>query len=185
MVTKKVTLLSVAARNKCKEISQGKEGLASKRALALLAVDQGESQEQAAKSAGLTSGQVKYAIELFRKKNLALFPQELPKKKVLTVPKAASGQVTKINLKEIADRPKKEKAEEKKAKKEKGKEKTESEKKVKKAQKAEAEKIKDKKKSKKEEKKKKKDDKGEKKEKKSSKKKSAKKKEKGKKSKKK
>ncbi len=121
MATSKAKLLSMQARKKCQEIAQLKAGLASKRALALLAVDQGEVQGEAAKNAGLTIGQVRYAIALFRKKKLALFPDDLLNKKVLTIAKAAKKKVNKINLKEIETVAKKSKKEEDKKAKEKAK----------------------------------------------------------------
>jgi transposase-like protein len=47
----------------------------SQRALALLALDGGATQAQAAEQAGLSPGQVKYWIARFRKQRLGIFPE--------------------------------------------------------------------------------------------------------------
>jgi hypothetical protein len=47
------------------------------RAQALLAIDEGETQTEAGRQAGLTQGQVRYWLARFRKHRIAIFPEEL------------------------------------------------------------------------------------------------------------
>ena len=49
----------------------------NQRAMALLALQQGNTQEQAAEKAGLSAGQVKYWAAKFRKQRLDIFPNDL------------------------------------------------------------------------------------------------------------
>ncbi len=61
-----------------KMISTGND-LHGQRAIALLAVDQGATQAEAAQQAGLTPGQVKYWLGKFRQVRMQIFPEELLK----------------------------------------------------------------------------------------------------------
>ena len=69
----KAELLTGKKRNICREIASLEKGLVRKRAVALLAVDDGLTQISAAEKSGLTLGQVRYALRIYRKKNLLLF----------------------------------------------------------------------------------------------------------------
>ena len=69
-------LLSSQERVAFKMISTGND-LHGQRALALLAVDEGATQAQAAQQAGLTPGQVKYWLSKFREIRLAIFPDQI------------------------------------------------------------------------------------------------------------
>jgi hypothetical protein len=69
-------LLTPEERAACLEITSG-EGPHSQRATALLALDEGSTQMQAAGQAGLTKGQVRYWLGKFRQERLAIFPEEL------------------------------------------------------------------------------------------------------------
>jgi len=69
----KAELLTGKKRNICREIASVEKGLVRKRAVALLAVDDGLTQISAAEKSGLTLGQVRYALRIYRKKNLLLF----------------------------------------------------------------------------------------------------------------
>ncbi len=69
-------LLSAEQRAFCEQIAVG-ENLDSKRALALLIVDKGVTQEEAAQQAGLTLYQVKYCLVRFRKLGVSMFPDAL------------------------------------------------------------------------------------------------------------
>jgi hypothetical protein len=60
----------------CKQIA-AREAPHSQRALALLALNEKSTQAQAAKQAGLSTGQVKYWIAKFRKQRLGIFPDIL------------------------------------------------------------------------------------------------------------
>ena len=69
-------LLSSQERVAFKMISTGND-LHGQRALALLAIDEGATQAQAAQQAGLTPGQVKYWLSKFREIRLAIFPDQI------------------------------------------------------------------------------------------------------------
>ncbi len=60
----------------CKHVAT-REAPHSKRAMALLALNEGSTQAQAAEQAGLSRGQVKYWITKFRKQRLYVFPDTL------------------------------------------------------------------------------------------------------------
>ena len=59
-------------------ISTGND-LHGKRAIALLAIDDGATQAEAAQQAGLTPGQVKYWLSKFRQVRMQIFPEEVLK----------------------------------------------------------------------------------------------------------
>ena len=67
-------LLAPTEREALKMISAG-SAPHSQRAAALLAIDGGATQAQAAEQAGLTQGQVKYWLSKFRQVRLDVFPQ--------------------------------------------------------------------------------------------------------------
>ena len=69
-------LLSEQERVAIRMISTGND-LHGQRALALLAIDEGATQAQAAQRAGLTPGQVKYWLGKFREIRLAIFPEQV------------------------------------------------------------------------------------------------------------
>jgi hypothetical protein len=69
-------LLSAQERIAFRMISTGND-LHGQRALALLAIDEGATQAQAAQRAGLTPGQVKYWLGKFREIRLAIFPDQV------------------------------------------------------------------------------------------------------------
>ena len=54
-----------------------KEPPHSRRAQALLAIDEGTTQTEAGRQAGLTKGQVRYWLSKFRKSGMSAFPEEL------------------------------------------------------------------------------------------------------------
>jgi hypothetical protein len=69
-------LLSAQERIAFKMISAGND-LHGQRAIALLEIDAGASQAQAAQQAGLTLGQVKYWLAKFREVRMEIFPETL------------------------------------------------------------------------------------------------------------
>lgn len=69
-------LLTPQERETCQIIASGKS-LDNKRAKALLALDEGTTQEQAAQQSGLTRSQVKYWLGKFRAERLNAFPEEI------------------------------------------------------------------------------------------------------------
>ena len=67
-------LLTTKELEACKRIASG-AGASAQRAAALLALQAGDTQVQAAKKGGLTTGQVKYWAARFRNQRLAIFPE--------------------------------------------------------------------------------------------------------------
>ncbi len=67
-------LLSPEERIECQWLTDG-EGPDNQRAQALLALDDGATQEVAGQSAGLTKGQMRYWLGKFRKSRMAIFPK--------------------------------------------------------------------------------------------------------------
>ena len=82
-------LLISEERLACEHIAAGKAPW-SQRAQALLALDEGQSEEVAAERSGLRVTQVSYWINAFRKQRTDIFPENILKddKKVLAVPNA-------------------------------------------------------------------------------------------------
>lgn len=74
--TQENQLLTPEERAACGGIAKA-EAPHSQRATALLALDEGATQMQAAGQAGLTKGQVRYWLGKFRQDRLAIFPEEL------------------------------------------------------------------------------------------------------------
>ena len=70
------TFLTPSEQAICKQISAG-EAPHSQRASALLALNGGTTQAQAAEQGGLTPGQMKYWLTKFRKQRLGIFPAAL------------------------------------------------------------------------------------------------------------
>lgn len=68
-------LLTSDERAACEGFASG-DPPHSQRATALLALDSGATQMQAAGQAGLTKGQVRYWLDKFRQERLAIFPEE-------------------------------------------------------------------------------------------------------------
>lgn len=106
--------LSPQERAACQLLSTGKAPH-SQRASALLALDQGVTQAQAAENTGLTLGQVRYWLGRFREVRLAIFPEPVMREAVVESPAAVEPAPQ-----EAPDRPKKGKKS-KKSKKSKGK----------------------------------------------------------------
>ncbi len=71
-------LLSVQERVAFRMIATGND-LHGKRAIALLAIDDGATQAEAAQQAGLTPGQIKYWLSKFRQVRMQIFPEEVLK----------------------------------------------------------------------------------------------------------
>lgn len=71
-------LLSAQERVAFKMISTGND-LHGQRAIALLAIDDGATQVEAAHQAGLTPGQVKYWLGKFRQVRMDIFPEQVLK----------------------------------------------------------------------------------------------------------
>ena len=69
-------LLSAQEREAFKMISTGND-LHGQRALALLAIDEGATQKQAAERSGLTASQVKYWLGKFRQVRMDIFPEQV------------------------------------------------------------------------------------------------------------
>ena len=68
------SLLSPEQGQACQELVAQGSGLASQRAVALLSIDSGATHLKAATASGLTIGQVRYLLNIFRCKGMAIFP---------------------------------------------------------------------------------------------------------------
>jgi len=68
------SLLSPEQGQACQELAAQGSGLASQRAVALLSIDSGATHLKAATASGLTIGQVRYLLNIFRRKGMAIFP---------------------------------------------------------------------------------------------------------------
>jgi len=75
-MTMQSNLLTPQEQSICKQITTH-DAPHSQRALALLALNEGSTQAQAAEQAGLSAGQVKYWVAKFRKQRLGIFPETL------------------------------------------------------------------------------------------------------------
>jgi len=93
------TLLSTKEHEVCRNLSSQRT-LEGKRAKALLALNDGDTQVIAAKKSGLSYGQVKYLLTIFRKKGLALFP-------AISSEKKETSKVKKVKSKESKSKAKK------------------------------------------------------------------------------
>ncbi len=127
-IVEKGKLLSEQERVAFRMISTGND-LHGQRAIALLAIDEGATQVEAAQQAGLTPGQVKYWLGKFRQVRMEIFPEQVLK----------SDQFNRAQR--TADKPKKSKKT-KKSKGKKSKKKTSKKSKSKKAKKNKAKKKK-------------------------------------------
>ncbi len=70
-------LLSAKEKDACRKVSSLKAGLASQRAKALLAIDEGSTLAKASVLTGLKHGQIHYLMATFRKKRLNMFPDDV------------------------------------------------------------------------------------------------------------
>lgn len=77
MATTKGKLLTQNDRELCEKIAELNIVLVSRRARALLMLDDGHTQAKSAQLSSLTVGQLRYLLILFRKKGTELFPIEL------------------------------------------------------------------------------------------------------------
>ena len=130
-------LLSDQEREAFKMISTGND-LHGQRAIALLAIDEGATQAQAAQQSGLTPGQVKYWLGKFRQVRMEIFPEQVlkaekPKGKAAKKSKPKKSKKSggkkgkKKSKKKGGKKAKKKKKKDKSKKKDKGKKKKENE----------------------------------------------------------
>jgi hypothetical protein len=127
--------LTPTEREICRKIAPMKAGLASQRAAALLAIDEGVTRAEVAKQTGLRTGQLHYLLTRFRLKHLSIFPEDMIGK--TPKPAIASTKAKSKPKKETVKKPKKDKKTGKKDKKEKTKKKKKKKAKSKKKIKAE------------------------------------------------
>ena len=110
-------LLTDAQKEVCLELRK-KSSKNSPRAAALLALDQGVTQSQAAEKSGLTLGQVRYCVRRFRSVGMAMFELSKP-----------SGDSGNGSVSDVVIVPEKNNKKDKKGKKKKSKNKSENDKK--------------------------------------------------------
>jgi len=70
-------LLTAKEEDVCQQISALEESLASQRAKALLALNEGVTHAIASDRSGLTLGQISYLVTAFNKKHLDVFPDDV------------------------------------------------------------------------------------------------------------
>ena len=137
MATTTGKLLTQDDRELCEKIAELNIVLVSRRARALLMLDDGHTQAKSAELSALTIGQLRYLLILFRKKGTDLFPKEL-KETFSSEPEVAADNpvtdVTKKTKKKKKGKKKSKKSSAKKKKKKDGKKK-ETKSKVKKGKK--------------------------------------------------
>ncbi len=75
MATRTGKILTQDERELCKKIAGLKIVLISRRAQALLMLDDGHTQVKSAQLSSLTLGQLRYLLRLFKAKRINLFPQ--------------------------------------------------------------------------------------------------------------
>ena len=94
----------------CRKLAALDKNLATQRATALLALDEGITRAEAAAKAGLTVGQLRYLLARFRLKRLEMFSDELLGKEPTQEAKAKE----KVKSKKKPEKPKKKKKKNKK-----------------------------------------------------------------------
>lgn len=77
MATTKGKLLAQQERELCEKIAELNIVLVSRRARALLMLDDGHTQAKSAELSSLTVGQLRYLLILFKKRGTDLFPEEV------------------------------------------------------------------------------------------------------------
>jgi hypothetical protein len=70
-------LLTAAELAVCQKITALDTELAGRRAAILVAINEGSTQAQASEQTGLTVGQIRYLLTTFRRKRLAIFPDNV------------------------------------------------------------------------------------------------------------
>jgi len=70
-------ILTAQEKAVCLKISSLNEGITSRRAAVLLAIDEGLTRAGASEQCGLSVGQIQYLMTTFRKKRLEIFPDDL------------------------------------------------------------------------------------------------------------
>ncbi len=112
MVTATRKLLTQEDRELCEKVAELNIVLVSRRARALLMLDDGHTQAKSAELSALTIGQLRYVLILFKKKGIDLFPEEL-KKTFSSEPEVAAGN----SIVDVAKEKKKKTKKKKKSKK--------------------------------------------------------------------
>ncbi len=117
----KKKLLTTQQAAICKNIAGLEIELVSKRASALLVLNEGSTQAVAAEKSGLTTGQVRYLMVIFRKNGMAIFPADLLEKAKKSISKKAPNTKDTVKTKKASkarskkDKPKKKKSNKKKS----------------------------------------------------------------------
>jgi hypothetical protein len=116
-----VRLLTAVEQDVCRKIASLDRATVGQRAKALLEINDGATRASASQQTGLTMGQIRYLLNTFRKKGLAIFPDDVLKqtpapiknagKKKNTVKKVAANDkaVREVSTKEKKKKIKKDK----------------------------------------------------------------------------
>lgn len=94
-MTETTQLLSVEEQGVCQNIVAQDADVAGRRAAALLAINGGSTHAQASEQTELTTGQISYLLTTFRKKRLAIFPDDV-------LSRAQSGEQATIKAESLA-----------------------------------------------------------------------------------
>lgn len=73
----KKQILNKKEKEICQKVVDGRESVEKKRAVALLALNDGVTRTQASVISGLTIGQVNYLVNIFNKKRMDIFSEEI------------------------------------------------------------------------------------------------------------
>jgi hypothetical protein len=107
-------LLKKSEKKACEQIAAVASGLEGQRAAALLALNEGLTQTAAGAKAGLTLGQVRYMLSLFREKGMSLFAAVSDEKKSSSKAKKSAKKKDKPKKKDKGDKKKGKKSKKKK-----------------------------------------------------------------------
>eukprot|EP01155_Anaeramoeba_flamelloides_P030276 Anaeramoba_flamelloidesa86421_82.p1 GENE.a86421_82~~a86421_82.p1 ORF type:complete len:167 (+),score=40.96 a86421_82:124-624(+) len=91
-------LLSGKDRGVCENISVGEDTINKKRAIALLSIDNGNTQIKAAEDSGLSVGQVRYFLSKYRTLGISCFPSELMETKKEEIEQIEETQAKEIQI---------------------------------------------------------------------------------------
>jgi hypothetical protein len=117
----KKSLITKKEEKFCRQVAAQDKNLASQRANALLAINEGVSRTIASESSGLTPGQIQYLLKIFKNKRLAIFPDYDSKQSLSSEKKKlkAKKKKDKANKKKSVKEKKKDKSKKNKSEKEK------------------------------------------------------------------
>lgn len=97
-------LFTTTEREICKKIAAKGNTLSNKRARLLLLIDEGHTQAQACEKSGMSIGQLRYALTLFRKNGLQMFPDQAPAPQPQSKPTPTAKESVKLLIQEVVEK---------------------------------------------------------------------------------